>query len=135
VVVVCCVAVGCATVVVSCVVVVVVVAGSDAHEANPSSPATPSRRISVFIVKFPFVENSAQMPQTDVFLANFSALCYWNFPSQLARGVNSIDHFHQLESLFRVVDRRCLTANGLGKIAQLHFETVFAVSRFQRHGR
>ena len=130
---VCCVAVGCATVVVSCVVVVVV--GSPAHAAKPSITATPSRRISVFIVEFPFVENSAQMPQTDVFLANFSALCYWNFPSQLARGVNSIDHFHQLERLFRVVDRRCLTANGLGKIAQLHFETVFAVSRFQRHGR
>ena len=55
--------------VVSCVVVVVV--GSPAHAAKPSITATPSKRISVFIVEFPFVENSAQMPQIDVFLPNF----------------------------------------------------------------
>jgi len=117
------------------VVVVVVVAGSLAHEAKPSIKATPSRKVNIFIVEFPFVEDSAQMPQTDVFRANFSALCHWNLPSQIARGVNPIDHFHQLERLFRVVDRRRLPSNRIGKIAQLHFETVLAVSRFQRHGR
>jgi hypothetical protein len=57
-------------VVVSWGVGVVVVAGSDAHEANPSSTATPSSRINVFIVEFLFVENLAQMPQTDVFPTN-----------------------------------------------------------------
>jgi len=134
--VVCCTAVGCVTVV-SRVVLVVVVAGSEAHELKPSMKAVPSKSISIFIVD-PFVEDSAQPPGTDVFLSHFFRGSkapvrhspYWNFASKLTRQVNSIDHFHQLKRLFRVVYWRRLTSNRIGKIAQLHFETVLAVSRF-----
>src|SRR6476620_1990376 len=63
----------------------------------------------------------------------FLRLGHWHFAPQLARGVNSINHLHQFKCLFGIVYRRCLTADGSGKIAQLHFETAFAVMRFQRH--
>jgi hypothetical protein len=99
--VVCCVVVGCATVVVSCVVVVVV--GSSAHAAKPSITATPSTRIIVFIVEFPFVENSAQVPQTDVFLANFFRVMLLELPVP----ARSRRKFHRSFPLARAPVPRC----------------------------
>ena len=132
---VCCTAVGSVTVV-SRVEVVVVVVGSDPHEVKPSMKAVPSKSISIFIVDS-FVEDSAQLPRTDVFLSHFFRAGearvrhsrYRNFAAELTRCVDPIDHFHQLERLFRVVHRQCLSSNRIGKIAQLHFETILAVSR------